>query len=54
LGAAKYLVETGAEVGDVARDASVVIAGDDGDLEARKESRPAEIGTIRWQLLSPE
>jgi hypothetical protein len=32
----------------------MVIAGDHGNLEARKESRPTEIRTIRWQLLSPE
>jgi len=36
VGAAQDLVETGAEGGDVARDASMVIAGDYGNLEARK------------------
>jgi hypothetical protein len=52
--AAQDLVEAGAEHGDVARDASVMIAGDYGNFEARKEPRPTEIRTIRWQLLSSE
>ena len=51
---AQGFVETSTERGDVARDATVVIAGDYSDLETRKEPRPAEIRTIGWQLLSAE
>jgi len=51
---AQGFVETSTERGDVARDATVVIAGDYSDLETRKEPRPTEIRTIGWQLLSAE
>ena len=39
--------ETGGKRADVARDGRMVIAGNDRNFEARKDSRPAEIRTIR-------
>jgi hypothetical protein len=54
LRGAQDLIQASAERSDVARDASVVIAGNYEDVETRKEPRPTEIWLKCWQLLGPE